>query len=1350
MDYEQRDKVEELKKFLSTYVKPRQDRHKDIKAIEADLLWDAGRFWATVVYRAQATETGKTIHAFNEFTKEYNKRTGKRIDTESLFCKYWLRNVVGYVHVASAISFSVHSFEELKGFRHELQFVSEFYQERSKRQQIKVSKVKVEAAAFKYEKKYSLTLNREGIFFQRWARVIEGEVEFSAMDIYFDPLLGNWDEFEFLNDWKNHCNDGRFAITDEAMKKIWETFGHFKQLPDLKTFEDQNVIKKNENIYYLNFYGSEPSYWTSLQDKIGGYLWEYMVSDNEYNDDNERVIAWLTKGLAGNSWPNPLNYVTQQGKERFLNATLKLLQEEKDVEGLENEFEKLRLDSPEYRGAEVLNTPANHFENYKLNNNNLYELYRSMHRLEEESQITYLHKQPARSWLTFLITTVVEHDDEYCRHHDEEVPATHYFARINTLLRQGNERPFFLWKTSNAIIYHRPAILPYLLIEPHFCGLALCLSDELEFISDLQSQLLEVWTKSVNLLLLSLPHFKENEEIYVNVIFQVYRQLNDKKYGIPHKQSGGQKKLQDRQVHEKREKEVLSLIENAPVFKGIIHGGPTLFILPEIFDKLVDKFLNFKEPSLFINGSIQFPMLNWDALFWLMKTTTNWQFRQFFAKHPEKPGRLADAFLLEYLQNLEQSEVVSYDYFEEKETKRVPLWSEKIERMELLEWIYPIYAINAKGKLTRFLEPRIDFENTEDRYHQKNRFNAEKLRTHIAVLLQILRKLILPSLPFGFEKAKLLQIKDRIETQVVEYVNQYSKDVLSEGRIDLFSYNSKWEFKQSEKEALLPQIAQAINWFTKKDDIINALLSTGDLVKLLTLLDYIAAEGVKKLLFEKIRATDLVAFLEGKTWIPEIQTTLVKISHYPELLHQTEQAVKYWKEKVISRRNDRDYKTRLYISELLVAYFKNDEEALNRVKEPGEFHGSMNDLNYRGYKDFYRGLLFMNEKPEKAVPIFDDLAKRYASYISIAQNRMAAKLRLGMERNEIGQYREAYEEWKEEAEKNFTQSELDSMEPELSSNLITILNVLGEHQKIDDIFNRLDLPTRMHSHILKARVNNLVAQKRIAEALNLVDSAKIYHQFAGNTAIGIIEELETIVSGEDDVDELSMYYHRIFTNPPPKLIRILPLAFNGKQDIHEFLVKEIVNAGDKLLEKIRSIDEIKSEDKFNDLIELVLDSRINALGLHVGAQGRGAYSDATDDTGIRQPGRRDLPILDSNQKVWLVCEALVYRGKSNAGPHLQKVFNYHHQRQAFAMLYYDNATRKKGFEGNWKEYVENILPNTVFPEDMEITCALADVSEDFNCQESAIKVGKSVHGANTIIYHIFVNINYELKTNDKV
>lgn len=1347
MNHAQRERVEDLKSFISTYHQKRQGLHEDRQALDADLLWNASRFWANVLHRSQVVSRHKSRVEFDQFAEQYNSAAQRPVNTSALFNLYWLREVMGRVHVALAASAATRTFAKLRPWRNELQFVSQFYGSRSKSQSLKVPTADVEGAAALYESQTETILNWKGVYLAQWASTEEDEVKFSAMDVYFDHFLEYWDYFEFLFQWEEYIKKKGaecFIIPKADFQEVVALFRHMSSsMPDIATLESQKAIVSQGDHFRLERHNTVPSYWTALQDKIMGHYWEQLASETSSVIDKDRLIIWLEKCEIGDFWPDHLTFVTETSKIRFLDASLELLLEQEDLIGCEQEVDKLRLDSRDGFDAAVFSKAYPAY--LKLNSANLFELYGSLRRLEGKAQITHLHEQPARHWLHFLISTIVQHDDEW-HHTSKDNNTTSHLPRIFTLLREGVEKPFLVWVSSEAIRFKRPSVLPYLLVNPCTSTFALSILDELEFQSNDGTVQHQYWIKAVDLILHGLPTFDGHQELYAEVIFQLFRQLMAGKYRIPYNRLNRQQELEVARRREMRERTVLDMVENAPLHYGVTNGDTKALLLPELFLPLAAKFVSYEEADLYRNGTVKFPMLKWNALFWLMKSTTHWKVQQHFADYPEKRKNLVDSFLAEYLRDLERTEVEAYDYWQEKEVKKVPLWSEKIERLELLDWVYPIYFLHEYGKLSTFLSPRLDFEPTDDLYNEKNSFTAEKLRTHIGVLLQVLRKLVLPALSSGLDKAKLLQIKERIETEIVEYLKVYSKDLPREGRLDLFSYRKEQLLEQSEKEALLPQVAQAINWFSKKEEVVSALVDTGDIVKLLTTLDYITAEGVKKLMLDRVSTTDVVCFLEQQIWIPEIQAVLTKLSRYPALLPQIEQAVKFWKEKVVQDRNTREYRERLYISELLFAYLKRDQEAIEAVEAPDKYRSSMSELDYRAYKEFYLGLLHIKEEPQKSVRVFNDLAQRYPAYGSIALKRMVAKLNLAALESDLSIYREAYYEWQEAAGRHLTATWLDAMEPELSASLLIALLALGEHREIEERFYKLELPTRMTEPILRIRVNSLMEQKRTGEALLLVEAASTYHQFSGYSSIGFIKELEDRVSGEDNIAELSAYSHLIFSTPPAKLIRLLPPSFNGKENIHEFLIKEIVSAAEKMLGKIRTLDEIKSEDKFNDLMELVLDSRLNGIGMHVGEQSRGGLSDSADSTKTKQPGERDLPIMDRNKKVWLVCEALIYRGKTTAVQHLKKVFDYHHQRQAFAMLFYDNGSMNGGFESNWKRYSEGILPKTDFPIGMEITSPFEDISSVYDCEHSAVKVGKTAHGTDTSIYHIFVNIDYKLNT----
>src|SRR5690606_18795768 len=123
------------------------------------------------------------------------------------------------------------------------------------------------------------------------------------------------------------------------------------------------------------------------------------------------------------------------------------------------------------------------------------------------------------------------------------------------------------------------------------------------------------------------------------------------------------------------------------------------------------------------------------------------------------------------------------------------------------------------------------------------------------------------------------------------------------------------------------------------------------------------------------------------------------------------------------------------------------------------------------------------------------------------------------------------------------------------------------------------------------------------------------------------------ISGIDNIDELKSFYHKIFSSTPNKLVRIIPNDINDKEKLDEFIVNEIIIASNKMLEKIKSISDIKNEDKYNDILEIVLDSRLNHLGWHIGEQSRGGFSAPKNGTEGLQPGERDLPVMDKNKQI---------------------------------------------------------------------------------------------------------------------
>lgn len=1343
--YEQQEQVNSLHNFIKSFTKNQRQHNTEIKAKEADLEWQASLFLAKAIQLSQPLNYECDLGNYFKFKEEYQQINNCIVDSDKLFQEFWLRNVLGFVEIAGTVSSVCYTFNEISGFREELEFLVQFCKDKVKEQR-SIDKNILEDAIKIYESENNIKLNKKGIYCKSWISEKDDKIEISDIEIYFKPFLKYWTDFEFLTAFKALTKIERegLIIEKEVFEQLHQSFHLFYlKTPSVQKLIDVKLISFKNDLYYLNFNDSEINYWYELSDKIAAHYWEILIEDKKYSSDEERIRKFIEQTFYWESSLDICAYITDDDKIRFLDSAFNLILNESDIEGIDKEFQKVSIDRS-CTSSELYNLfyhNDNH-DDFSLDNTDNYELLKSLDHRGNKAQTTYYHDQKSREKLVYLINMIVEHDFdiEYSKNDDEDNPENKNYRRIFTLLRNSLNKPFLLWEITRNIISNRKEIIPYLIVDKYFTSLAFQLIDEFEFPKDERNELRsKLWIKCIDLALFTIRSVLQEDNLSAKMIFQIYRQLNYLKYEIPYNRQSKKAELLSSKQEKEREHAILLSIENSLLYNYDMHGSEVQYLLPSIFNNLAELFINFQIKSLYQDGYVQFPMLQWDGITWLMKCSTYWKYKNKVQTTPDIK-MLANSFFDLYKNRIELTKVKMYNYSEKKEVEDFPLWSEKIERLEFIDWIYPVYFIYKEGKLNNFLSPTFNFKPTSSKqYHRENQFTAEKLRTHIGVLLQIIRTLALPNIPYGFDENELKEIKIRIEQQIIDYLKNHMKDIPIEGKIDLFDFSKEQKSNSSKKEALLPQFARAFYWFKEKETLIDIIVNSNDIIKILTFTELITSEGVKKKLIEKVKKSDLQSFLEKSHWIPEIQTTLLKITLYPELIKQIEIITKFWEEKIAQR--DYKFESQLYQTRLLLSYFQKDEKTLDSIIMP-ENKGvvKLGEISNRDHKEFYRALIRLEAEPKIAYSIFDRLSKQYQKYSNIAMNRMAAKVQMAKEEDNIVLFREALEEWNEYINSN---PEIDESLFGITfyANKILILYKTQQYNELDITYQNLDLSFKMLPSIIDSKVKSLVTQKKVAEAISLLNEAERFHQFAGNEEIEFINDLKSEVEGIDYIEILKTHYNHIFDSKPSNLIKIFPEKLNGKVVLNEFIANEFALAGSKMLDKIMTISEIADENKYNDIIELVLDSRINPWGWYVGAQSRGGFPGTGKLILPKQPGERDLPIMGSNKRPICICEAFIYRSKCKAKEHLRKIFDYYHQRDSLIILIY-NLKQNGAFEDNWKKYVKEIIPHTKFPLGFEFE-SIEDVTGVFDYQNSAIKIGQSRHSDGIVMHHIYVNIDYK-------
>lgn len=1348
MNYKNKEKIERIQNIIKPFEIDR-NYNKNDKALQVDINWNASIFFAKILIKAVIPKNYCSKEDVEKFSKKYKTENNVSIDIDSLFNKFWLREVLGKIHISDAVRKVIYDFEKNQSYKNELFFVREVY----KTCQTKtINKTEYQKFITQYEIENDVNLDEEWLS-ANWIKTSkksEDDIDVGNI-IYYSVLLDNWEEFEFFYKLKK----SKLDYTSKGLEVSKKNFNaihtahksYFIKTPSIDDLEEQRIIKEIDNKYYINLNDCEVSYWSSLCDKIGGFVWEDLISDDKIPDDKEKVIIFVKKILYWeNSWSEFYKHITKESKNRFIKSALELILEEQDIVGVEEEFFKCYIDesmSSRYAfqaGIDLTDEAVKPSTDY-------YELYKQMRFLSKKHQGNLFYVQRARNDLAFLIKTIVCCDNPFSKTQGSDSEKIEHYPLIKSLLENSLSKPYLLWKTCHFLVQDKPSIIPYLMEVPCFSSLAFSLVDKVKIespIGEIDRDIkLRLIGDSIRLSLDSLLSSQKfiNQEIAF-FIFQCYKEINKDKY----QSLSNIRRKEDiyviREYQKKKEQLLISIIEDCRINGVDTYSSSSEFLLPKIISELIEIFKNYEEPIQYLNGSIQFPILALDGLSWLSKCINYSKYEKQIQYIDDIREILSDYFKEIYLDKIEQKSVQKKDFTSNNIIYGLPSWAERNERLNLIDWIYPIVLLNDTKKLKEFLTPRIKLKKAEHEYDEENRFNASKIRTHLFVLLTVLKRITTNKAEYFLIYDKLKDVKISIEQNILDLLKQYAV-AGKPSKIDILSSSFEQKmFRTSEEEELLPQVAQAINWFGDKNKVISILIDTSDLLRLLIILDWVTSEGIKKEIIERIKKAKLIDFFKSQSWIPEIELTLSKLSHYKELIVQTEEALDYWEKNITSKRNEIEYKRASFVVRLMLAYNQKDIHQINNLEEPEKNAFEVRGFKPYHYKHFFIGLIHFEDKPKEAYEIFDRLYNQFKESSSVCINRFAAKINWATKNDDIiiknKILNEALEEW-EDAVKNLSEQSIESIIDKVWVNKLTVYYHLKNINEFEQLFLSLPDPYQMMEEVAKMRIELFLDQIKQQEAIYYLNKVKEYHKFSDGSNLDFINELSSLVDDKSNIELLKASYNEIFSKKPQTLIKIFPEKLNGQLDIGKFIAKEFAIAINKALDKILAIDEIKNEDKYNDLVQVSLESRFSVFGWVVKDQTRGAFS----EKGLN-PGERDIVIQNSNSEAILVCEAFIYRDIRTTQSHLKKIFNYHHQKENLIILIYDLGLQSK-FENRWKKYMMETLPKLNYPKSFEIDSSnTKDLTNDFNYNASAIKIGKTVHGKNATIYHIMINLKYKV------
>jgi hypothetical protein len=1336
------ENARKLGQTLAFYGQRKSHKHSNQKAeLREEIQWNASAFYAEVLLFSEEGD-----FYFVDYPKLliiqdiYNTDNNTNINVDDLIFKNWLRIVYGMVHIPNVIKDAAIVAFKKKNYRHELNFLTateaKFEENKSKG----VATADFERLKAEFETEHGATLQLTDPEIQHLCQEKDGFINVQNAH-YYEPLLESWGSFLFIHNVYEHLyckeHENRLRIKIENLEAIIKSFkAAYSLIPNMSELVTSGKFQiQNEDNYAITFNND------STLDKTAAILWEKLLQKETFNSDAERLLFWYERIIHRSQWSDIGLQLTGESLNRFLKAATDAVFTDSDLANGQTEYEKLLLDLSHGRLNNLSWLPiAIHKDNFP-NSENLYELYWQMRALDDYHQNELIFHQETRQPLAYFIRQIVHYESEYI---DGEL-----FPAIFKLLNKGANKPYLLWQVCFELYYWKPSLIPFLLLKEETAALSFSLIWDIEIlepaIQDKDEIRLQLLKSCFTSLLQDITRLVPEKEQQATIIFQCLLISSFKKFRIP----GGNdiaKQKEQLNFNNRICNELRMLLTMATLPSSHFNRAGTYkkLLFPTLIEDLFAEVKKFVPADYRHNHMLGLPYLKLDILCWLLNLCQS--------NLPEQRTNqdnlivdIKEEFLESYLFAINCVEMDGWDYFKNEHVRIRPSWFSTEVFNELIPWQTIVSELTPES-LHRFTSPlALKLKKAENRYDEYNRFTANKIRTHISVLLVTYNRVYHSQVELTIKGIPVNNILTELENSIIRFVTNYCIDAPMKKRMDIFDDLFERSYTPGDNRELLPAIGGVMNKFTDQGKrlIIQELLKEHQLSRSLKLLNYVISEKDRQTLILAITSENITAYLEQEHSIDGIQFIMQELALISDFSLLARQALEYWNAKIVTRNyKSDDNKIAAYRIALIISFHAGDENSLNAIEEPTlKYASTRTNFSATAEKDFYRALIYLkNNKPQQAYAIFNNqLNGAEEERPVLALNRFAAKIQWADEVTHLEEkrklYSEAIQEWTQFSE-GLAIERLEFILEKVWNNQLHAYSALGNTAAFDEIYNKLDNTTVLRSDFLELRLRNLVQRKMQLQAEELIRKAEQYHRLSDGKLPEFMIKMFDIVETTDLIAQLKEQYRIIFSKTPEKLVQIISEDFNKYSTLPEAILFEIVYAANEMLTYINSISAIDHEDKYSDLLQLVLNGRLSMYGWKSSTT-RGGQS----FSGKANLGEIDFAIFSRNERICL-CEAMILKGKNTteSQKHNFKIFNYGASRKFFFMIIYYKG---KDYETSWTKYKSNVGKEIQFPAGHEMQSnELEDVSAEFG--NNSIKVAKGIHVSGVLLYHIYININYML------
>jgi len=1292
----------------------------------ADNAWGAAFLCAQVLAKTFFQEDA-IISEFRlgELAADYERDKGVCVDVADLVTKSWLRVAFGEVMIPYLTSSAVYRFEKIAPFAREFVFFDALTPD-----QIKATTTEDEliTLAGGPNNAVSITLPQTKNLF--WF-LKNDKVELPRLD-NDRYLLEHQDVFDFLSWLLDKLKNNELLIRLQDFTEIRDAHLVFFQVtPTIEDLSQSGLLDTNGRNYRLNLHAD--SIWRGefVRERTAALLWQNLLLNPDFDNDLERLRFWYYRVIYHQGFVDVGVHFPPDALARFLDAAELAVITEPDLETDEREIFKLLTDIEHGHEIQLLWTSSPRFEGKTIDKCSLNSIYSSLGLIFPQNSADVLVRQRCRHAITFFIVQLVKNDD----------PRS--LKRIGSLFDHAESKPFGLWKACLMITHWRPEIIQYLALQERSASLAFALmlkADLTNFTGSASADIRIDLIKELAVMLMT--NLAAAHTISISdkaaIIFECLIRTTRKKF-----------RIEPQKADSITIDTVLREIISATVLPGTHYDGARkvqpLFISVILAD-LSAQLEAYQPHDPYRNGMLGLPVEQLDLAEWLMNLPLS---------SPAYRSRLAAFFTKTYLSVINTKTILQYDFFGDRTLKLgAPSWYDQRPNDELIAWDRALLCLEQNFELDAFLNPiGLVFNTSTDRYDEANRFVAQKLRTHLYILLDAISGLYRKSQQYEHEQKPLADVSSKLEQRIHDAVIRYSVNDPAARRYDIFNEQFERWFGRAGNKELLPIIGSVINRFSSahRETMITALMQSEQLIRSLKLLDHIISEKERRRLLKVITDRNDFASILEKLSFQDMQFVVSALSEHNDFVDAAESALAYAAETAKKHTHSPgEGEIFVFRMQLLLAFQKRDISAIDGLASPTHRYVHGQAFNPEDEKDFYRALIYLKTgEGKRGYEVYDRLANNAGDDRPVlALNRFAAKLQWAAETSDLNEKKalayQALTQWDEFDKAHPKKQSWPDMRDNIWFDRLDAYELLEDYDGFDQAYAEVDENTRMRPDFLDIRTSVLLRRNMQRRAADLLGEARRFHRLSDGSYPDFIETLEKRINTPETIAALAAEYDIILRLPPEELIQVIPTS-GSKRGLSEALLEQLINASADMLNLINSLPQVDQENKYSDLVMLSLNGRMSRYGWHV-ASLRSGFPDSEDldDTAneTANVGLVDFGILTGERRL-AICEALILEGLNTieTQKHNLKIFNYDPARKLFYLLiYFKGATDK--FADAWSKYcgvVEDFIefPKNYLPSGKVTQLAIGQPHD-------GILIGSTLHGKGTQLYHLFVNVNYRL------